>query len=129
MTNYGGHGRRRHAVAYVVLSIAFWALVWAAGGEASTGGGTSIIRIDVMGAVINFAFLPAAIRGSRPARYVLIAEALVLALVIASVGVPPVGPPFGLLVVFPAAQVVLLLSIGWTGRPRDVKGPAPVQPR
>lgn len=128
MTNYGGHGRRRQAVAYVVLSIAFWALVWAAGGEVSTDGGTSIIRIDAMGAVINFAFLPAAFRGSRLAKGVLVAEALVLTLVIASIGVPPFGPPLGLLAVFPAAQAVLL-SIGWTGRAREIKDSVPAQSR
>jgi hypothetical protein len=94
---------------YAVLTIVFWALalgVW--GGEATSG--SQAVKVSWEGAAINLLLLFPLLKGATWARYILIAEGVVLAVFIGSLGLPPFGPSFGLLALVAGAQIVLLRS-------------------
>ena len=92
---------------YAVLAIAFWALafgVW--GGEATSESQT--VKVSWEGAAVNLLLLFPLSRGASWARYVLIAEGIILAVFVGSMGFPPFGPSFGLLALVAGAQIMLL---------------------
>jgi hypothetical protein len=109
---------RRWFREYVFVTVAFWLSVWLVwGGTASDG--SSSVHLGLSGAIFNFAMLGLLALGVAWARWVLIAQAVLGAGFIASLGVPPFGPWFGCLALVALFQAFCLWSM------RDGLGPAP----
>lgn len=103
--------RNRRLVVYVVISGVFWLSAWAFwGGTGTTGSSTT--HLGWQGAALNALLLVPLFKGSGLARSVLIVQAIAAGVFIASLGVPPFGPSFGILAFVALAQVALLLPIG-----------------
>jgi hypothetical protein len=100
--------RDRSLLLYVVVTAAFWLACWAIwGGTGRTGG--SSVHLGWQGAAFNLLMLGLLLRGWRWARGCLIFQAMFNAVVVASLGVPPFGPSFGVLAFVAVLQAVLLL--------------------
>jgi hypothetical protein len=101
--------RDRSLLLYVVVSAAFWLAAWAIwGGTGRTVDGA--VHLGWQGAAFNLLMLGLLLRGWRWARGCLIFQAMLNAAFVASLGVPPFGPPFALLALGAALQVALLVG-------------------
>lgn len=102
-------GRWRLLLAYVLVTVAFWVLVFGPG-----GGGTNTLEMKGQAAALNaLLFLPVVFR-KRWALIGLLIEAVFVGGLVVSVGVPPFGDSFGLLVLGPFAQICLLTRLDQT---------------
>jgi hypothetical protein len=113
-------GRRlpgdRRVIGYIVVTAAFWLAAWVFwDGTGRTH--SSSVDLGLQGPVINGLLLIPLLRGREWARWILVAMAVLNAVVIATLGVPPFGPTFGLLAPVALLQVWFLLPPGrFTGR-------------
>jgi hypothetical protein len=93
---------------YLAVSLVFWLLLWALGGSGENG--RESVHVEWQAAAFNALLLLPLIRGYRWAKWLLVLEAIVIGAFVASMGIPPFGPAFGLLALFPLAQIVLLIA-------------------
>lgn len=102
---------------YAAVSIVFWLLAFAVwDGTASSGSET--VRLGWRGAAFNALLLVPLSKGRSWAKWLLLAEATIAAIFVASLGLPPFGgPSFGVLAFVACAQVGLLLLFDPHGRP------------
>jgi hypothetical protein len=103
-------GARRLWSAYLLLTATFWICAFGVWGGSAAYGSQSV-HLGWQGVVVNAAVLIPAVCGRRLAVIALLFEATVLAGIILSMGVPPVGPPFGALGLLAVAQAAVLIGL------------------
>jgi hypothetical protein len=109
----------RRLGAYVLVSLFFWVALWIFWGGTGESGSSST-HLGLQGAVVNGLLVLPLLRGFEWARWLLIAEAFVNGGLIASLGVPPFGPSYGLMAFVALLQIALLLSVGWDRPSRNL---------
>lgn len=95
---------------YVAVSLVFWSLAFAVWDGTGSSGGTTV-HLGWKGAAFNALLLIPLSKGRSWARWLLFVEATIAAVFVASLGVPPFGPSFGLLAFLAVTQMGLLFLL------------------
>lgn len=95
---------------YAAVSLVFWLLAFAVW-DGTGSSGSSSVHLGWKAAAFNALLLIPLSEGRSWARRLLFAEAVIVGIFVASLGIPPFGPSFGLLTFLAAAQIGLLFLL------------------